>query len=98
MANLCIVGDRLTVTGLELTGLKNMYVADKNNVAEVMKGLGEDMEVILITQSLAREAGKEIDELRKQDKIVVEIPDREGGGEETIGAIVRDVVGFDLAK
>ena len=98
MARLCIIGDRLTVTGLELAGLKNMQIADQKTVVDKLKDIDEDMDVILVTQSLAQEALKEIKELRRDGKIVVEIPDREGGGEETISRIVRNVVGFDLAR
>lgn len=98
MARVYIVGDRLTVTGLELAGLKNMQIADQETIVDRMRDVDEDMDVILVTQSLAREALKEIKELRREGKIVVEIPDREGGGEETISRIVRNVVGFDLAK
>jgi len=98
MARLCIIGDRLTVTGLELSGLKNMQIADRNNIVDRMRDINEDMDVILVTQSLAQEAVKEIKELRRDGKIVVEIPDREGGGEERISRIVRNVIGFDLAK
>ncbi|MEA1925116.1 MAG: V-type ATP synthase subunit F [Candidatus Altiarchaeota archaeon] len=98
MAKLCIIGDRLTVTGLELAGLKNMQIADQKTIVEKIRDMDEDMDVILVTQSLAREAVKEIKELRRDGKIVVEIPDREGGGEETTSMIVRNVIGFDLAR
>jgi len=98
MVKLCIIGDRLTVTGLELAGLKNMYIADKENITDVIRNLNDKFDVILITQSLAKNVSKEIDSLRRKDKIVVEIPDREGGGEETIRKMVRDFIGFELVK
>ncbi len=93
-----MIGDRLTVTGFELAGLKNMIIADQETIVDRVKSIDKDMDVILVTQSLAREALKEIKELRRDGRIVVEIPDREGGGEETTSRVVRDVIGFDLAK
>jgi len=98
MAKLWIIGDRLTVTGMELAGLKNMEIANQENIEDKIMKIDENMDVILITQSLAKHASKQINELRKQDKIVVEIPDRSGEGDATTSKIVKDVIGFDFGK
>lgn len=88
----------MTVTGLQLAGLKNMYTANEENVEQIMQENCEDADVILITESLSQEAERTIDRLRREEKIVVEIPDRESGSQQSINEIVKEVVGFELAK
>ncbi len=93
-----LIGDRLIVTGMELAGLKNSVVADKDNIGNVLKDVSNRARIIVITNSLARHAEKDIEKLRKFEKIIVEIPDRTGSGEDTIGKLVREVIGFELKK
>lgn len=93
-----LIGDRLIVAGMELAGLKNAFVADKENVSSVLKDVGNKARIIVITHTLAKYAKKDIEKLRKSEKIIVEIPDQSGGGEDTINKLVREVVGFELKK
>ena len=93
-----LIADRLTVLGLRMNGLKNAYIADEKNVREVLEDVSKKARIILITHSLAKYVKREIGRLRKADKIVVEIPDRSGAGEDIIDKLIRDVVGFELKE
>lgn len=93
-----LIGDRVIVTGMELAGLKNAIAADKENISNVLKEVSNKARIIIITHALAGYAEKDIEKLRRSDKILVEIPDQSGGGEDTINKLVREVVGFELRK
>ena len=56
----------------------------------------KESEIIVITHSLYQAARKRIDKMK--DKIVIETPDAKGGGEDIVNKIIRDVIGFELAK
>lgn len=92
-----LIGDELTVTGLQLAGLKKAVKANPSNVASMIKQVPDNQEIILITQSLSQHASAEIDMLRRKGIIVIEIPDNSGtGGEDITRKLVREAVGFDL--
>lgn len=93
-----LIGDELTVTGMRLGGMKNVHLAKKENVGKILEKIAESSRMILITQGLAKAAGEEISKLRKKDKVIVEIPDREGGGEDVISKLIKEVIGFELKK
>lgn len=92
-----LVGDRLTVTGLKLVGLKKTCIADEKNVVSVLKEIKPKAKIILITQSLSKHARREIEKMRKSGSIVVEIPDRVGGGD-TVEKLIQEAVGFEIKK
>jgi len=91
-----LIGDRLTITGLQLAGLKKTKVADESNINSVLEQVPEGTVMVIITQSLARAAEKEIEKLRRKDTFVVEIPDKSGGGEDVTKRLIREAVGFDI--
>jgi len=90
------ITDRLTATGIELTGLKNVSIATEENVLDILKKTSETAEIVVITQGLTDSVKEDIEKLRKAGKMIVEIPDRSGGGEDFIKKIIREVVGFDI--
>jgi len=92
-----LIGDRLTVTGLKLAGLKETFIADGSNVNEILKKISSDASIILITSELAKFVVKDIEKLRKSGKIVIEIPDRVGS-DDVIEKLIKDAVGFELKK
>ena len=92
-----LIGDRLTVTGLKLAGLKKAFIADEKNVNEVIKKIGSEANVILITSELAKLVVRDIEKLRKTGKIVIEIPDRSGSSD-VIEKLIKDAIGFELKK
>jgi len=93
-----LIADKLTITGFRLAGQKNVHLADKNTVAGVLMKVSEKANLILVTQSLAANASKEIAKLRKSDKVIVEIPDQSGPGNDFVAKTVKEVIGFELKK
>lgn len=93
-----LIGDELTITGMRLSGLKNVHLANEKNVSEVLKEISKTARITLITQELAKHVKKDIEKLRKADKVILEIPDRSGGGEDFVDKLVREVIGFEIKK
>jgi len=93
-----IIGDELTITGMQLAGFKNVRVASKENITSIVKEVAEKARITLVTQELAQHAKKEIEKLQKAGKMIVEIPDRTGGGEDFTNQLIKDVIGFNLKK
>jgi vacuolar-type H+-ATPase subunit F/Vma7 len=93
-----LIADRLTITGMELAGLKNAYLADKESAARMLFEVSERAKIILITHDLAQGCRREIEKLRKAGKVIVELPDRTGAGEDFVGKMVKEVIGFELKK
>ena len=93
-----LIADELTITGLRLAGLKNAYLADKESAGRILLEVSEQAKIILITCGLAESSKREIEKLRKVGKVIVEIPDRSGPGEDFVSKMVKDVIGFELKK
>jgi len=93
-----LIADRLTITGLSLAGLKNVYLADRDCAARALLEVSDKAKIILITNALAMNSRREIEKLRKAGKVIVEIPDRSGAGEDFVGKMVKEVIGFELKK
>lgn len=93
-----LIGDRLTVNGLKLAGLKKSYEADETNVVSILEGVRRQARVILVTQNLAKHAQKEIDRIRASGGIIIEIPDRFGGGEALMDRMIKEAIGVDLKR
>jgi vacuolar-type H+-ATPase subunit F/Vma7 len=91
MAKIAMIGDEMTSLGMKLVGIKKSFVADAGNVQEVYDKAKEDADIIVVTHSLF-ESLKQVD----KDKITARIPDRHGGGEDTLGDLVKQVVGFEV--
>lgn len=93
-----LIGDKLTVTGMRLGGLKEAHVANKENVGKVLEKVSEESRMILITQGLVASAREVIEKLRKKKKVIIEIPDQSGGGEDFVNKLVKEVIGFELKR
>ena len=93
-----LIGDKLTVTGMKLGGFKEAHPATKENASKVLREISPSAGIILITQELAKGIKEDIEKVRKNKKVIVEIPDKSGGGEDFIDKLVKDVIGFDLKK
>lgn len=91
-----LVADKLTITGFKLAGMKNVHLADKDTVASTITKVGEKANILLVTQSLAANAQREIMKMRKADKVIVEIPDKAGPGNDFVAKTVKEVIGFEL--
>lgn len=90
------ITDRLTAIGMGLAGLKSVSIATEKNVSDILNQASDSEDIVVITHGLAKQVREDVGKLRKSGKMIVEIPDRGGGDEDTINRIVRDVVGFDI--
>jgi len=90
------ITDRLTAIGMGLAGLKNVSLATERDVAGILNKSSETEDILVITRGLTTQAKDDIEKLRKSGKMIIEIPDREGGGEDSINRIIREVVGFEV--
>ncbi len=90
------ITDRLTAIGMGLAGLKKVSLATERDVSGILSKSSETEEILVITRGLATSAKEDIEKLRKSGKMIVEIPDRAGGGEDSINRIIREVVGFEV--
>jgi vacuolar-type H+-ATPase subunit F/Vma7 len=93
-----LIADRLTVTGFRLSGLKDVYVADKDSIGAVLLEVSDKAKIILVTTTLAAGAQREIVKLRKANKVIIEIPDKSGPGQDFVTKMIKDVIGFELKK
>lgn len=90
------ITDRLTAIGMGIAGLKKVTVATEKEASNILNKTSETEDIVVISRGLAKQAKDDIEKLRKSGKMIVEIPDREGGGEDSINRIIREVVGFDI--
>ncbi len=98
MAKLYVIGDELTTKGLGLAGVKQSYVANKLNAMEVFEevlGKTTSEDIIAVGHSVFDELKERI---RKVDRIVVEIPDISGEGEDKTAALIKSAVGRDVGN
>ncbi len=97
MTKMIIIGDEATVTGLKLAGLKNAVVADEESVSGVLRGLPEEIDIIVISRHLREAAKHEL--FKMKEKMVIDLPDSaEEEGEDIVSKMIREVIGFDTAK
>ncbi len=98
MDKMHLIADKLTVTGMRLGGLKEVHSASEETVGKILEEVAQEARIVLITQGLAKHVREKINRLRKSKKVIVEIPDRGGGGEDFVDNLVKDVIGFELKK
>lgn len=98
MTKIYLIGDQLTLTGFGLAGVKNTYVANPENIKEVLDKIKDEADIIAITHSLYDHVEDKIKKLQSAGKIVARIPDRSGSGEEVITRMIKEVIGFELKK
>jgi V/A-type H+-transporting ATPase subunit F len=98
------MGDTNTVTGMQLTGIKDTRIVETTEqVAQTLREFSqrEDVGVILITERLAVQVQDQITRIQEEKPypIIVEIPDKEGKLEmetSTLRELVRRAVGVEL--
>ena len=95
MTKMIIIGDRITVTGMKLAGLKNCIPADENSVDNVLRAVPRDIDIIVISHSLREMARETL--LRMKEKMIIELPESKGEGEDMVARMIRDVIGFDTS-
>lgn len=98
MAKIHIIGDELTATGLGLAGAKHSYIATKENVEQILKDVlakSDEEDIVAVTHNLFPVIESEV---KKSERIVVEIPDRTGAGVDKTREMIRNAVGMDIGN
>jgi len=95
--------DNDTAVGLRLAGLQEIYIPDDtvklwNQISE-----RDDFGIVFITEKLAEEIGKHLEEFRIRNNIpiVVEIPDKKGRIKDHIdfvSRLIKKAVGVEISK
>lgn len=105
--NVIAICDKDTAAGLRLTGIQTVYVPSKEHSAshywhEVEDNI-ESIGLIIVTESIADEIGKELNEFRLRNiiPIIVEIPDKSGRKTDHIDYIsylIKKAVGMEIKR
>jgi len=100
MTNISVVGDPLAFAGFRLAGLKSVYEADESNVEEIVSQVMKSSDVIAITHSLHDKLGGRMMKRMMQDSdtIIIELPDRSGGGEDMTSKLIKEAIGFEITE
>ena len=101
LAALC---DEDTAVGLQLAGIKETYVSDKdtrNLWSEVSER--EDIGIIFVTEKIAEDLQRELKDFRLQNNIpiILEIPDKKGRIKDHVDFVshlIKKAVGVEISK
>ena len=101
IAALC---DKDTAVGLQLAGIKETYVSDKdtrNLWSEISER--EDIGIVFITEKVAEELQRELKDFRLQNNIpiILEIPDKKGRIKDHVDFVshlIKKAVGVEISK
>ena len=101
IAALC---DKDTAVGLQLAGIKETYVSDKNTMnlwSEISER--EDIGIVFITEKVAEELQRELKDFRLQNNIpiILEIPDKKGRLKDHVDFVshlIKKAVGVEISK
>ena len=101
IAALC---DKDTAVGLQLAGIKETYVSDKdtrNLWSEISER--EDIGIVFITEKVAEELQRELKGFRLQNNIpiILEIPDKKGRLKDHVDFVshlIKKAVGVEISK
>lgn len=91
MAKIGLIGDKISVLGFRLAGIKKSYIVNKENVDEMFKKVETESDIIIITAGLFNALKK-----KESDKIIIQIPDKEISDIDIIKTLVKDVIGFEI--
>ncbi len=101
-----VLGDKDTVLGFSLTGIKDLYhVEDSEKARDVLKKIINEPEigVIILSEKFAVELRDDIKRMREQKPlypILIEIPDKKGSipKEDPIRLLIKRAVGLDVRE
>lgn len=87
---IAVLGDRETVTGFRIAGVKDCFETDESNIRDKLEFV-KDKKVVIINEKLYRIVEKEGLVLKN---IFVPVPDKYGYlGTDLIGNLVREIIG-----
>jgi V/A-type H+-transporting ATPase subunit F len=99
--------DKDTAAGLRLAGIQTVYVPSKKQTAlhywHKIEDNIESIGLIIVTEQIAEEIGKELNEFRLRNiiPIVVEIPDKHGRKPDHVDYIshlIKKAVGMEIKR
>jgi len=101
IAALC---DKDTAVGLQLAGIKETYVSDKdtrNLWSEISER--DDVGIVFITEKIAEDLKRELKDFRLQNNIpiILEIPDKKGRIKDHVDFVshlIKKAVGVEISK
>lgn len=96
-----VIGDRETVLGFRLVGVKGRAVEEKGRAAEALEEALQrrDAALLLVTREIAALLRDRIDRLKMErlQPLVLEIPGpQDSGPEEPVGELVHRAIGIRL--
>jgi V/A-type H+/Na+-transporting ATPase subunit F len=101
LAGLC---DKDTATGLRLAGVKELFIADKNELS-LWNNIKEkdDIGILFITEEIVKILGNHLKDYRLINNIpiVIEIPDKKGRKKDHIDFVshlIKKAVGIEIDK
>jgi V/A-type H+/Na+-transporting ATPase subunit F len=101
LAGLC---DKDTATGLRLAGVKELFIADKNELS-LWNNIKEkdDIGILFITEEIVKTLGNHLKDYRLINNIpiVIEIPDKKGRKKDHIDFVshlIKKAVGIEIDK
>jgi len=106
--DIALIGDRYTVHGFRLAGIRRTFLIDEARTGDIRgllrKLFSEEIALLVITQGAAEEFGELLEEAARFKKgimpILVEIPDSRGpltARPDPIRALIKKTVGFEIA-
>ena len=105
--DIALIGDRYTVHGFRLAGIRRTFLIDEVRRGEIRgllrKLFSGEVALLLVTEGVADELGGLLEEARRFKKgiapILVEIPDSRGPSvarPDPIRALIKRTVGFEI--
>lgn len=104
MSSIAVLGDKDTVTGFKLGGIKEGRAVESSEEARsnIKNLIDEGYSIILITEKIALENRIFIESLTKDSALpmIIEIPDKTGslGGGDPMNDLIKRVIGVDMVK
>lgn len=99
--------DKDTKAGLRLAGIKTVYVPDEKTTAlsywHNIEDHIEEIGLIIVTEQIAEEIGKKLNEFRLRHviPIIIEIPDKQGrkpDHTDYISYLIKKAVGMEIKR
>ncbi|HOQ19082.1 MAG: V-type ATP synthase subunit F [Methanothermobacter thermautotrophicus] len=104
-SNIAVVGDRDTVTGFRLGGVREGYVVETPEEAEetIRKLVSDGFSIIIVTEKMGDELREFIEETTSSSALpmIIEIPDKTGPSEretDPLRDLIKRVIGVEMVK
>jgi V/A-type H+-transporting ATPase subunit F len=89
-----VLGDRDTVSGFKLSGVREAYVVDKENAGEIYGKIKDAPALFFITGEVEELFGSKVKELR--GKTLVQVIPKGGVEYPALRQLIKEAIGFDV--